>query len=71
VTEPCCAYCMGQVFAHARRVSLGERIILPLGDDGARATGSSVRPCTIRGRTTGRRGAEPVTGETVAFYELP
>lgn len=39
VDEPALMYCDGQVFKHAGRVGVGERIGLPLADDGERTDG--------------------------------
>lgn len=71
VTEPCCAHGMGQVFAHARRVGLGERIIMPLADTGALGDGIFGATLYDPRPHEWEEGAEPVTGETVTFYPLP
>jgi hypothetical protein len=39
VSEPACAHGQGQVFAHAKRFGLGERIIMPLAEDGRHCDG--------------------------------
>jgi hypothetical protein len=39
VSEPCLVHGRGPVFAHAGRHGVGERIILPLAEDGERADG--------------------------------
>ena len=71
VTEPCCARGSGQVFAHARRVGLGERIIMPLAEDGAHGDGVFGATLYDPRPHEWEEGAEPVLGETVTFYPLP
>ncbi len=39
VTEPACYHGQGAVFSHARRIVTGERIILPLAEDGEKGDG--------------------------------
>ncbi|HTY66203.1 MAG TPA: PAS domain-containing protein [Alphaproteobacteria bacterium] len=71
VTEPCCAHGTGQVFLHARRVGRGERIIMPLAEDGV--TGDGIFGATLydpRPREW-EEGAGRIAGETVTFYPLP
>jgi hypothetical protein len=69
VTEPCFAHGLGQVFRHARRVGIGERIILPLAADGETGDG-------ILGATFYRNGPSelpdttPRVGENVTFTPL-
>jgi hypothetical protein len=71
VTEPCCAHGMGQVFAHARRVGLGERIIMPLAEDGVHGDGIFGATLYDSRPREWEEGAGPVVGETVTFYPLP
>ncbi len=71
VTEPACAHGSGQVFVHARRVGLGERIILPLAEDGVHGDGIFGATLYDPRPHEWEDGADPVIGETVAFYQLP
>jgi len=71
VTEPCCAHGVGQVFTHAHRAGFGERIIMPLADDGVH--GDGIFGATLydpRPREWGP-DTKPLTGEQVTFYPLP
>lgn len=68
VTEPCFAHGMGAVFIHADRYGEGERIILPLADDGISGDG-------IIGATFYRFVDNPPMGgraleETVSYFPL-
>ncbi len=69
VTEPCFVHGTGQVFRHAQRVGIGERIILPLAADGETGDG-------IIGATFYRNGpaempdTTPRVGENVTFVAL-
>ena len=67
VDEPCFVHWRGQVFRHAERLGLGERIILPMAEDGA--TGDGVLGATIY-NTAPAGGAAPAAGEEVDFYPL-
>jgi len=71
VTEPCCAHGTGRVFAHARRVGLGERIIMPLAEDGVHGDGIFGATLYDPRPREWEEGAVPVVGETVTFYPLP
>ena len=70
VTEPCFAHGSGQVFAHARRVGLGERIIMPLAEDGVH--GDGLFGATLYNSHPHERPllADPTLGEKVEFYSL-
>jgi hypothetical protein len=68
VTEPCFAHGIGAVFIHADRYGEGERIILPLAEDGVTGDG-------IIGATLYRFVDNPPVGsrtleETVSYFPL-
>jgi len=71
VTEPACAHGLGQVFAHAQRVGLGERIIMPLAEDGVHGDGIFGATLYDPHPHQWEAGAHPVAGESVTFYPLP
>ncbi len=71
VTEPCCAHGRGQVFSHAHRIGLGERIIMPLADDGARGDGIFGATLYDPAPRQWTSDANPTAGEQVTFYPLP
>ncbi|MBV8535928.1 MAG: PAS domain-containing protein [Alphaproteobacteria bacterium] len=70
VMEPCCAHGLGQVFAHARRVGRGERIIMPLAEDGVHGDGVFGATLYDPRPHEWEEGAGPAAGETVTFYPL-
>jgi hypothetical protein len=69
VTEPALAHGSGPVFVHADRYGQGERIILPLADDGEHGDGligATVYPLP----SDGESGAELAVAETVLMFSL-
>lgn len=70
VAEPCFAHGSGQVFVHARRVGLGERIIMPLAEDGVH--GDGLLGATLYDPRPHEWGpvADPVLGDKTDFYPL-
>ncbi|MBI1245133.1 MAG: PAS domain-containing protein [Alphaproteobacteria bacterium] len=65
----CLAHGHGQVFSHARRVGIGERIILPLAEDGT--NGDGIFGATVyRLAPPGRGAVANDVGETVTFYPI-
>ena len=70
VTDPCCAHGTGQVFAHAHRVGLGERVIMPLAEHGANADGIFGATIYTPGPRQWDPDAKPILGEQVTFYPL-
>jgi hypothetical protein len=71
VTEPCCAHGVGRVFAHAHRVGLGERIIMPLADDGVQGDGLFGATLYEPRPSQWDPDTKPAAGEQVTFYPLP
>jgi hypothetical protein len=72
VTEPAFARGSGPVFTHARKHGSGERIIMPLAEDGVHGDGvfgATVYQITPNGREKAVR-VEPKL-ETVDFFPLP
>ncbi len=69
LSEPCFAHGRGQVFRHAERVGTGERIILPLAEDGV--AGDGIFGATVYG-VGAPAGGPPYmpAGEDVTFYPL-
>ena len=70
VTEPCFAHGKGRVFAHAHRVGVGERIIMPLSEDGQHGDGLLGATVYDPGPDQWQSGTEPNPGELVTFYSL-
>ncbi len=69
VTEPCFAHGSGPVFIHAQRYGDGERIIMPLADDGV--TGDGIIGATVyRPAAPSAQGQLPATAEEVSYYPL-
>lgn len=69
VTEPCFAHGRGPVFIHARRYGDGERIILPLADDGENGDGI-IGATVYRGLPTPAPGKDLPAAEEVTFHPL-
>ncbi len=70
--EPCFCHGKGLVFIHAGRYGHGERVVLPLAEDGEHGDGifgATIYHSMQRGMAeTG--GAPASTGEDVTFYSL-
>ncbi len=67
VDEPCFVHWRGQVFRHAERLGFGERIILPMAEDGV--AGDGVLGATIY-NSAPAGGAVAAPGEEVEFHPL-
>ena len=69
---PCFAHGKGLVFIHAGRYGEGERIILPLAEDGEH--GDGIIGATVyrflRGGTAAKNGESSSAGEDVTYYDL-
>ncbi len=68
VCEPCIAHGRGQVFSHARRVGFGERIILPLAEDGE--AGDGILGATVYSISPPAGAGDRGGGEIVTFHPL-
>lgn len=69
VSEPCFAHGKGAVFIHAKRYGVGERIILPLADDGEH--GDGIIGATIYHlQEPTKPGSPRPDSEDVDFYPL-
>ena len=71
VTEPCCAHGLGQVFGHAHRIGYGERIIMPLAEDGVHGDGIFGATLYDPRPRDWDPDAKPASGEDVTFFPLP
>jgi hypothetical protein len=72
VAEPALAHGIGRVFSHANRHGTGERIIMPLADDGMH--GDGILGATVYEAGSARpAGTAPIDPETerVQFFPLP
>ena len=71
VTEPCLVHGSGQVFIHAHRIGIGERIIMPLAEDGVH--GDGLFGATLYNpRPHGWSPLDdPALGDNTVFYKLP
>jgi len=69
VVEPCIAVGKGKIFIHAKRYGLGERIIMPLAENGV--DGDGLIGATIyRLFEAEKDAAASILGEEVAYYPL-
>lgn len=71
VTEPCCAHGVGQVFSHAHLVGFGERIIMPLAEDGVHGDGLFGATLYDPRPHQWDPDTKAAAGEQVMFYPLP
>ena len=71
VAEPCCAHGIGQVFSHAHRVGFGERIIMPLAEDGVHGDGLFGATLYDPKPRKWDPDTKAAAGEQVKFYPLP